>query len=647
MLARKAIGFRIAIWFAGMWFVGVRFAGMEHANGASLGMVETVEDKRSTVQYRLSFRQAETHRVEIEVSVPTDGKPEIEFMMPVWTPGSYLVREYSRQIEQISAVDGKTNAPLTVKKKDKNHWLVNCVGAQEVTARYTLYCHEMSVRTNWVERDFAFLTGAATFVTRSDMLDHPHVVHIDALPNWPKVATSLPANSDRDPWTRRAENFDELVDSPIMLGTIDIQTFEVGGCKHHLATLGGEPFWDTATAAKDVAKIVEIEQAFWQETPYKEYWFLNLVTESGGGLEHDNSCVLMTGRWSQRQKTKYVDWLSLVSHEFFHAWNVRRLRPKVLQQYDYNNEQYFHELWVAEGITSYYDELFVVRSGLNKATDYLDKLGKNIAAVQNAPGRLSQSLADSSFDAWIKYYRPDENANNSRISYYLKGALIGALLDVEIRAKTNGTKSLDDVMRQLWKSHRNSGYTNDDFSKIVSEVANESYADWLAQSLETTKELDFSKMLDWYGLEWKKREADKDAPSDKPVFGNVYVGMDLSPLQGKAMVDKVALNSPAAQAGFNAGDEFISFDGFRISAETWTERLNSYRANDVGKCLVARRGKMVELTLRLASEPAINWKLARVTKPTDDQEKHWRSWLNLPEPPAEVDKNEKTPAKSP
>ena len=609
------------------WIVGI-----DIVDGTDMALAVAVETNPSTVQYRLSFRQAETHRVEIEVSVPTDGKSEIEFMMPVWTPGSYLVREYARQVEQLAAMDGKTNAILTIKKKDKNHWLVECNGANEVTVRYTLYCHEMSVRTNWVERDFAFLTGAATFLTRADMLDHPHVLRIDALPHWPKLATSLPSIDPRDLWARKAASFDELVDSPLLMGAIDIQTFDVGGAKHHLATLGGEPFWDTASAAKDVAKIVETEQAFWQETPYKEYWFLNLATETGGGLEHDNSCVLMTGRWSQRQRTKYADWLGLVSHEFFHAWNVRRLRPRVLKQYDYNHEQYFHELWIAEGITSYYDELFVARSGLCKPKDYLDKLGKNIAAVQNAPGRLGHSLIDSSFDAWIKYYRPDENANNSRISYYLKGALIGALLDVEIRSKTDGTKSLDDVMRLLWKSHRESGYTNDEFSKIVAEVTGESYSDWLVRNLETTQEMDFAKMLDWYGLEWKKREPDKDALPDKPVFGNVFVGMDLLAQQGKAMVDKVTRDSPASQAGFNAGDEFISFDGFRITAETWAERLASYRPNDICKCLVARRGKMVELTIKVASEPETSWKIARVAKPTELQEKHWRSWLNLPEP---------------
>lgn len=586
----------------------------------------------STIQYRLSFRQADTHRVDIELSVPSNGKAEIELMMPVWTPGSYLVREYARQVEQVSAVNGATNKVLEINKKDKNHWLVVCDGANEVLVRYTLYCREMSVRTNWVERDFAFLTGAATFLTRSDMLDHPHIVRIDALPNWPNIATSLQATNPRDPWTRTAKNFDQLVDSPILLGTINIQTFDVGGAKHHLATLGGESFWDTVAAAKDVAKIVEVEQAFWKEIPYQEYWFLNLATESGGGLEHDDSCVLMTGRWTQRQKSKYTDWLSLVSHEFFHTWNVRRLRPKVLKQYDYNNEQYFQELWVAEGVTSYYDDLFVARTGLCKPKDYLERISKNIATVQNAPGRLAQSLIDSSFDSWIKYYRPDENANNSRVSYYLKGALVGMLLDVEIRSRTDDANSLDDVMRSLWQTHRETGYTNEDVRNAVLSVSGHSHEEWLNRLLQSTEELNYAPLLEWYGLEWKKRDSDKDASSEKSIFGNVYVGLDLKPELGKAMVDKVTRDSPASHAGFNAGDELISLDGFRVSAENWSERLNLYRPNDVCKCLIARRGKIVELSLKLAMQHENSWTLVRVAKPTDEQEKHWRNWLAIPEP---------------
>jgi predicted metalloprotease with PDZ domain len=621
----------------GILFMGI-VSGIHSAN-ANDG--ESKTDKPiDAVQYRLSFRQADSHRVDIELSVPTDGQAEIELMIPVWTPGSYLVREYARQIEQVTAVSGSTQRELVIQKKDKNHWTVGCRDESEVMVRYTLYCREMSVRTNWVEREFAFLTGAATFLTRSDMLDNPHVVRMDALPNWPNIATSLDQPDSKDLWLRSAADYDDLVDSPILLGNIDIQSFEVGGAKHHLATIGGESLWDTKIAVRDVAKIVEQEQAFWKETPYKEYWFLNLATEGAGGLEHNNNCVLMTGRWAQRQKAKYLDWLGLVSHEFFHTWNVRRLRPKVLQQYDYNQEQYLQELWVAEGVTSYYDDLIVARTGLFTPKEYLDRLSKNISAVQLAPGRLVQSLTDSSFDSWIKFYRPDENANNSRISYYLKGALVGMLLDVELRRRTQDEKSLDDLMRSLWEKHRDTGYTNEDVAAIAKELCGESLDDWLAKALKSSDELDYSKMLEWFGLEWKAREPDKNTTPDTPPFGNVYAGLELKADQGKSIVDKVARESPAAKAGIQSGDELISFDGFRVGTDTWSERLSLYRPNDSGSCLVARRGKIVELTLKLGAQPENSWTLVRIESPSEEQESHWRAWLGLPPAPDACAKDE-------
>ena len=619
------------VWIALLSWISIGI--MLELNSLSGAEPEPLAVNAAAVQYRISFREATSHRVEIELSTETAGKSEIELMMPVWTPGSYLVREYARQVEQISAANGVTNASLAIRKSDKNHWVVSCDGATEVNVRYSLYCREMSVRTNWVESDFAFLTGAATFLTRSDMLNHPHHVRIDALPNWPNIATSLKATNPRDPWSRTAKNFDELVDSPIAIGNIDIQTFEIGGATHHLATVGADGLWDTATAVKDVAKIVEHEQNFWKQTPYQEYWFINLATEAGGGLEHDNSCVLMTGRWSQRQKSKYQDWLSLVAHEFFHTWNVRRLRPKALMQYDYNHEQYMQELWIAEGLTSYYDELIIARTGQIKPKEYLDRLSKGIASVQAAPGRMTQSLSDSSFDTWIKFYRPDENANNSRVSYYAKGELIGLLLDVEIRSKTNHQKSLDDVMRLLWKDHRELGYSNEDFAKIVGKVSGTSYDSWLAKALDSTEELDYSKLLNVVGLEWKSRDPDKDkdaVTSDKPPFGNVYVGMDLKLDQGRTMIDKVSRGSPAGVAGIQSGDELIGFDGYRVGQENWSDRLSFYRPGEVRICLISRRGKLVELPVKLGSMPEKLWTLVRVAEPTDEQEKAWKSWLQLP-----------------
>lgn len=588
----------------------------------SLAQSET----KAPLQYRVSFRQAETHRVEIEVTVPTENQSTLELMMPVWTPGSYLVREYARHVETISVSDGISNAPLSLEKTSKNRWKLSCPGTTEIVCRYTLYCREMGVRTNWVERDYAFLTGAATFITRADALDRPHIVRLDALPQWPQIATSLSIEGN-NPWVRAARNFDELVDSPILLGNIDIQSFEAGGVKHHLATLGTDGLWNTKVAVADVQKIVEIEQKFWGEVPYPEYWFLNLATETGGGLEHDNSTVLMTSRWAMRQKPKYVDWLALVSHEFFHTWNVRRLRPKALNKYDFEHEQYFDELWVAEGITSYYDDLLVARSGLCTPKEYLERVSKNISTVQSGPGRSVQSLKDSSFDTWIKFYRPDENASNSRVNYYTKGSLVAMLLDVEIRYATQNSKSLDDVMRQLWREHRTAGYDQEDFKRIVREIAGVRLDPWLQAATESTQELDFTRLLEWYGLEWKPKES---TPEDAKAFGNTFIGMEVQPQAGKAIVTKVLKDSPASLAGINVDDEWISLDGYRVTPEGWTERLNLYRPNDLLSCWFSRRGKMIELKVKLGEQPRETWTLQRVTKPSESQEAHWIHWLQIP-----------------
>ncbi len=585
------------------------------------------------IQYRVAFRQAAAHRVDVEAQIPTDGKDTVRLMFPVWTPGSYLVREYARQVENIVAVDPLSGQARTIKKTDKNHWEVDSKGAQEIVVQYSLYCREMSVRTNWVESDFAFLTGAATFLTREDALTRPHRVQWDALPTWPHIATSLKKSDEKNAWVRIAKNFDELIDSPVLMGNLNEQVLTVGGVAHHLMTLGSDGLWDFATVSKDVSKIIEVEQKFWGEIPYSEYWFLNLATESGGGLEHDNSCVLMTSRWAQKQKAKYTDWLSLVSHEFFHTWNVRRLRPKALQSYNYDAEQYMQELWIAEGITSYYDELFVARAGLLTPKEHLERNSKQIASLQGLPGRTIQSLADASFDAWIKYYRPDENANNSRVSYYTKGAQVAMLLDAEIRLRTNNAKSLDDCMRLLWQRHRAAGYDNKDFAAIVKEIVGESMDAWFVDQLQTVKELDYARFLECYGLQWKPNDADKDKANGSSKTPTVFLGMDVSNQAGKTMVDKVVRDSPASQSGIQVGDEVIGLDGYRVAQETWADRLSMLHVGDRVTCIVARRGKLIETKLDVAAPPKETWTLQRVEKPTPEQDARWKAWLAIPDEP--------------
>lgn len=325
---------------------------------------------------------------------------ETELMMAVWTPGSYLVREYARHIDSMTVTDQDGNS-LSYRKTRKNRWMIESDDADFIKVNYRLYCNEESVRTNFVNHDYAVLNGAPTFITVPDRLDQEHIVTLELPADWKRSATSL-VEGDL-PHVYTAENFDELVDSPIVAGNLQVYPFEVGGVPHQLVNIGEQGMWDGTKAASDLKKIVAAHQEMWDSVPYDRYLFLNVLSGGGGGLEHNFSTLVISNRWSFRDKGRYASWLSLCSHEFFHTWNVRRLRPKPLMEYDYENEIYTDGLWIAEGITSYYQDLAVMRAGLISKSKFMSGLSSEIESVQRTDGRKFQSLRDSSFDTWIKF----------------------------------------------------------------------------------------------------------------------------------------------------------------------------------------------------------------------------------------------------
>lgn len=582
--------------------------------------------------YQVSFAEAEHHVVDVQLWVPVQGASALEIVFPVWTPGSYMVREYARNVEQLSAsahddLGSQDGRPAALEHLDKHRWLISSPACEWVCVRYRLYAREMSVRTNWVERDFAFLTGAAAFPFVRGRQEQPIRVQLELPQQWSNVATSLTRKSGPTPQAVElwAENYNDLVDSPIVCGMLDVTPFEVGGKEHHLVNCGGDDLWDSLRAVADVERIVAEHQQFWGVVPYDRYYFLNLITESGGGLEHDNSCVLMASRWAMRRRESYLNWLALVSHEFFHTWNVRRLRPRELMQYDYEREQYLSELWIAEGVTSYYDDLALVRCGLCTREEYLQRLSKNIANVQTAPGRSVQSLEDSSWDTWIKHYRPDENTPNARISYYIKGMLVAWLLDVEIQRATGRSRSLDEAVRLLWHERLASGYSLADFSEIVDRVAGTPLSPWLSSCVSGCEELDFEPALEWFGLRFKTNDRPVKELADKT--GDVWIGSDSTATDGRLWVRRVLRGSPSDVAGLNVDDELIALDGYRVDPASWPDRLGLYRPGDAVPLTVSRRGKLIELPLRLGRKPALSWQLEVSPTASLAAEENLRIWL--------------------
>jgi predicted metalloprotease with PDZ domain len=587
------------------------------------------------VEYTIRFSQAKNHYADVEVRCETGGQPQFELMMPTWTPGSYLIREYARHVETISASDAD-GGELSVSRSRKNRWLVKCGSAKSVVVKYRLYCNEMTVRTNQVERDFALFNGASTFLSPVDARQQKHQVRIELPDEWKHAICSLP-NVEGDKQLFIAEDFDELVDSPILCGNPNIYPFKVGEREHLLVSIGEGEIWNGAATARDLEKIVAEHHRLWGTVPYPRYIFFNLLVEAGGGLEHDNSTVMMISRWYYRDREKYVRWLGLASHEFFHTWNVRRLRPKPLVEYDYENEVYLRSLWIAEGITSYYDDVQLARCGLISQKEYLELLSKQIEKLQTTPGRNIQSLSDSSHDTWIKLYRPNENSSNSQVSYYNKGAVAAFLLDVEIRSATAGKKSLDDVMRLLYERHADGvGYTPEEFQTLVAEVSGTDLTDWFSRYINGVAEFDYSKAQDWYGLKFQKPKS-KSSPEGSEATEQKeesdekkksWVGLTTEDKSGKLVITKVLRDSPAFEAGLNVDDEILAIDQYRVTTGNWSTRLKQYQPGESVEVMIARREHIQRLRLVLGEAPKASWKLAIVKEPSDVQKQQFKDWLH-------------------
>lgn len=664
-----------------------------NSNAQSTAVPQRQANEKPALQYQVDLSDAKNHYVQVKLDVPATGKTT-ELMMAVWTPGSYLVREYAKHIDSMT-VTADDGTKLEFAKTRKNRWLVQTPKVKRISVSYRLYCNELSVRTNWLDRQFAVLTGAATFMTVPSMLKKPHEVQLVMPTGWTRSATSLNVTG-KQAHTFLAENFDELVDSPIVAGNIDIFPFSVGGVPHQLVNVGDTGYWDGTQAATDLTRVVAEQQKLWGVVPYDRYLFLNIICESGGGLEHNNSTLIMASRWSFRDKMRYKSWLSLASHEFFHTWNVRRLRPKSLVQYDYENEVYTESLWIAEGITSYYQDLVLVRAGLLTQSEYLSKLSANIESVQRSSGRNLQSLSDSSYDAWIKFYRPDENSSNTSVDYYSKGAVVAFLLDAKIRKLTRGKKSLDDVMRTMFESYAETGYTVADFRETASQVAETDLTDWFHTAVDSTNELDYQDVLA-LGLQVpgvgqrelaiankpKQDDAPKTnskpksepkstrkpssktttelKPKPKPSVAGPKSAGDPKSVDATSSKSALAGKKPAEEKppqgrpwlGIQTGESGGRVTIVRVERDspattvglnTGDEiiaidgyrvaaldgRLSLYEVGQEIKLLISRRDLLIEMPIKIGTKTVRDWQLKLNTKPNKRQTSQLNAWLQIP-----------------
>lgn len=583
----------------------------------------------AAVSYRISLAEAPQHRVVVEARFVAPASGKLELWLPVWTPGSYKIRDYARHIEEITAID-EAGAALEVERPSKNTWQIQTTGGGEVVVRYRLYARLLTVRTNFVEAGSGFLNGAATFLLQRSS-EGPFDISIELPEAMASVVTALP---ETGPNRWRARDIDQLCDSPIIFGSPRVQKFEIESIPHHLVNLGGEELWDDEECAKEVRRIASELASFWGEIPYDEYRYLNVIAEGGGGLEHNNCTLMLTGRWTWGDKDRRKGWYGLVSHEHFHAWNGKRLRPEALGPFDYEQEVFTPDLWFVEGFTSYYDDLLIARAGLIDQKEYLERLGKQISSIQQTPGRLVLPLSKASTDAWIRYYQRDENSVNSQISYYTKGSVVAWLLDAKIRAASNHQRTLDDAMRLAYRRYSGErGYSHQQLFSVFEEVAETDLSDWLERFIDGTDELEYEDALEVFGLHFKPEEEEDDEQEEKdeqedeeePVPG--WLGIDASESGGRWVITRVRRGTPAYDGGLNTGDEIIALNKYRTSSGNWSTICLQHPPGTEAGLLVSRRGVLIRLPIVFGEKPEQKWKLQVHPEATEEQANRRVLWL--------------------
>ena len=572
------------------------------------------------IRYTVSFPAPNTHYVEVEGSFPTDGQSSIELMMAVWTPGSYLIREYSQHVEAISATS-PARTSVRIEKTRKNRWRLETSGASTVSLRYRVYSHEMSVRTNWVDDEFALLNGAPTFIT---LLESPsrrvHEVRVVLPRQWSQSFSGMATRGEDNTYV--APDYDTLVDSPILAGNPAVYEFRVSGIPHYLVNFRERGAWNRSQPIQDLTRLAETTIQFWGDAPFDRFYFFNILGARRNGLEHRNSTVLNSPRDSTGSRDAYVDWLSLAAHEYFHAWNVKRLRPRELGPFDYENEVYTNALWFAEGVTDYYADLLLARAGVTTRAEYLNALSSQIRALQTTPGRLEQSAEMASYDAWIKYYRPTENTPNSSISYYVKGAVIGFVLDAKLRAMTSGEHSLDELMRDLYERFSGeSGFAAADIRAAVVSLVPLTGAptmrDWLERTLTTTAELDYTEAMEWFGLTMT-------APPEK---ARAWLGVAIRRDNDRTIVTEVRRESPAAGANLSPGDEIKAINGDVARPDQFSDRIAKFSPGATITLLISRDEVERKVEVRLGSDPGHRWTVGVSPNAGREQSERLTAWL--------------------
>jgi predicted metalloprotease with PDZ domain len=549
----------------------------------ALVLLNTILVFSQKVNYKLKMTNPQSHYFEVEMILEGLTDKQIEVKMPVWAPGSYLVREFSKNVNQVLAFDENKVAIKTVKTA-KNTWqLQNALKGKRISITYQVYAFELSVRTSFLDLTHGFVSGSGVFMYVSNHQNLPGQLEITPYREFNVISTALPkakisVSSDSNK-TFDFSNYDHLIDCPIEIGNQVEFQFMAAGVKHTVA-MYGDGNYDIEKLKVDMPKVIEAETQVFGDNPNKEYLFIvHNVVDGQGGLEHMNSTTLSVNRWSY-SGAEYLGFLNLVAHEYFHLWNVKRFRPIELGPFDYEKENYTSLLWVMEGFTSYYDELIMRRAGFMSQEEFVSKMQNTINYVEGSVGSRVQSVAHSSFDAWIKAYRPNENSSNTTMTYYSRGQIIAAIFDVLIVDKYKGKKCLDDFMRFVYIKYAkelNRGISDKEFKMELEKFLEMDLTTFYAKYIDGTEIIPYGEYFSKVGIDVTY------TGTKRPSFG-----ASVKQEGGNVIVKSVRSGSSAEKAGISVNDEIIACNGFRVDQGSLEGTMNALKENEQVELLINR-----------------------------------------------------------
>lgn len=550
----------------------------------------------SQINYTLRMPKPQNHYFEVEMEISGVTDKIVEIKMPVWAPGSYLVRDFSKNVNLVKAYNEKGES-LVVEKTTKNAWKITKGTAKKVKVNYEVYAFELTVRTSFLDLTHGFVSGTGVFMYVEKLKDKGGKLNVVPHANFKTITTALAKsadgfNGDGGTTTFSYSDYDQLADCPIEIGNQEVFTFESKGVNHTVA-MYGEGNYDINQLKVDMAKITAASTEVFGQNPNKEYVFIvHNVTDSQGGLEHVNSTTLSVNRWGY-SPDKYSRFLTLVAHEYFHLWNVKRMRAIELGPFNYDSETYTSLLWVMEGFTSYYEDLIMYRAGFLTKEEYLATLSKTLNYVEGSEGSRVQPVAHASFDAWIKAYKPNENSANTTMSYYSRGGLVAAVMDAKIVAKFKGQKSLDGFLQLLYQEFfvkLDRGFSAQEFEKMFSKYMEEDMSDFFKKYVYDTQIPDYEAIFAPLGITVESNNRELIS------FGAAF-GMS----DGLVTVKAIRSNSAAEEAGLSVGDEVIGFNGYRMDVTLLNEMIASLNVNQEFNLLISRDLHLFEISPKMGT----------------------------------------------